>query len=1147
MCTPVVKYELLDVHRFFGDDMLFGIGKKHIRNDVLPLLDKALWHQLETVWQKATAGILEAQKSTLGHQQGSSHVIAVEQNLSALIRDEWKGTKLLALDLFILSAAACLHDAGKVGDLPGDHGHVSMGEVCQRSQDFGLDTGQAEAVGWLVYAHNDKRLDALPAGPFSVRGSLQTNLRPLAALLCLADTLHCDASRVSPQVIKMLGPAAENHPVTLFRQLVRGWVFDEMGRIVIQATARHLTDIDIFHAGFESLRQEIEPINTTLATHDYPWELVASLDDSALRYQACHIAPGRGLPGMDFYHEQDAEIFKGRELRIKDLYRIVLSPSRVGLLVGDSGVGKSSLVCAGLFPFVDKLGTWQHLWSRPSTDPTKNVVYDIYAHLLRENAPPGETILAAFERLSRRFTQHKILVVLDQFEEIADVMVSDKLEDLTQSLVAVLARRFPNLYVILVYRADAQARLGPWLQRVSGSNYSLPSVYLEPLADDGACEALEALFHNQRIGLASEDLVFTIIQDIKAQGRGLYPPFIQMVAYTLVQAAQKSDSIVTAELFASLGGASHIIGYYLIHRLEEFGNQRPLAEYILKALVQSSGGKSQASLEEIQHNIQVDNDMIEPVLRNMVDKRMIRRLDADRYEAIHDYFAQLIDSELVSSKERLFKQLKELLASKAAAYAVTKTPLSNNEMLQLYLVREHLLPSQPEQILLLQSSLGGFGPAWYWFRRDSEGKYASILIDAVSHPYDEIRLNAFDFLVALPNCDVLPLARKLLEDSNSKIKSAAISAIGQLGRRGDDLSMALKMFKDQSYQIRRRAAMAISQMASQDDLSILLEMLKDSDLDIREAGIQTIARVIGEEGLPELWRMLKDKKRIIRETTARAIAQINSTKNLPRLWGMLKKRKYEIRRAAAQVIVEIANQDDLPRLLEMLNDRDFGVRKAGIEALGQLGSRDDLSELRKLLKGGNRQVRRATAQAIAQIVSRDGLPKLQELLKDDNWLVMRAAAEAIAQVAGRDDLPKLRKLLRHRAWSVREAAVKGLARLRSRDDLPRLRKLLRDHDVDVRNTTAKAITQIATRDDMPTILEMLKDRNDLTRETAIQAIAQLGNENDLSHLAEIVASSGLSDYAVAATKALTLLDRALYCPFPSRPSLNNKFIDSGLA
>ncbi len=142
-------------------------GKKHIRKDVLASPhDKSLWHKLEVVWQKAEQGILEAQKSALGHQQGPRHVRAVEDNLYALIPDDWKGTKVSALDLFLLSASACLHDTGKAGDSPGDHGHESRLEICARAADFGLDSGEAEAVGWLVSAHNDKKLDSLPTSPF---------------------------------------------------------------------------------------------------------------------------------------------------------------------------------------------------------------------------------------------------------------------------------------------------------------------------------------------------------------------------------------------------------------------------------------------------------------------------------------------------------------------------------------------------------------------------------------------------------------------------------------------------------------------------------------------------------------------------------------------------------------------------------------------------------------------------------------------------------------------------------------------------------------------------------------------------------------------------------------------------------------------
>ena len=102
-------------------------GTESLR-DAVRRLDKGLWHQLEEVWRLAGGGIQDAQKSKDGHQQGTHHSLSVQENLAALIPDEWKGTRFSATDLFCLSAAAALHDTGKAGDSPDDQGHVSVWE-----------------------------------------------------------------------------------------------------------------------------------------------------------------------------------------------------------------------------------------------------------------------------------------------------------------------------------------------------------------------------------------------------------------------------------------------------------------------------------------------------------------------------------------------------------------------------------------------------------------------------------------------------------------------------------------------------------------------------------------------------------------------------------------------------------------------------------------------------------------------------------------------------------------------------------------------------------------------------------------------------------------------------------------------------------
>jgi hypothetical protein len=299
-------------------------------------LDDRLGTQLDRLRDLAQEGIHDAQRSKDGHQQGTSHCLAVEENLSTLIPDEWKGQRLNALALFALSAAAALHDVGKGGDLPGDHGHVSMHEVRERAMTFGLDQGQAEVVGWIVRAHNDGNLEALPARPYPL-GSTAVRVRPLAALLKLTDVLHTDYHRVSRQVVEFGGQRAEDNPKTRFRLCVRGWEFDDQGRIELYAVAKDWNDEEVIQRGFELTRQELEPIAPTLQDAGLPWELALFVDETNLEYKARQKIETdrqieRAFVGMDYFTEADTSRFKGRDDDIRTLWRQVMGVRIVTLV-----------------------------------------------------------------------------------------------------------------------------------------------------------------------------------------------------------------------------------------------------------------------------------------------------------------------------------------------------------------------------------------------------------------------------------------------------------------------------------------------------------------------------------------------------------------------------------------------------------------------------------------------------------------------------------------------------------------------------------------------------------------------------------------------------------------------------------------------
>ena len=65
--------------------------------------------------------------------------------------------------------------------------------------------------------------------------------------------------------------------------------------------------------------------------------------------------------------------------------------------------------------------------------------------------------------MSRAAGSDKLLVVLDQFEDVTRLPVPMMLDGLRGALVAVQAERFRNLRLFVAYRADAEAVLGPSL------------------------------------------------------------------------------------------------------------------------------------------------------------------------------------------------------------------------------------------------------------------------------------------------------------------------------------------------------------------------------------------------------------------------------------------------------------------------------------------------------------------------------------------------------------------------------------------------------------------------------------------------------------------------------------------------------------
>ena len=380
--------------------------------------------------------------------------------------------------------------------------------------------------------------------------------------------------------------------------------------------------------------------------------------------------PHRPYAGLRPYDESLRDYFFGRE-RDSNIIISNLFTERLTVAYGPSGVGKSSLLLAGVAPKLRERNKTAVVVFRDWKDP--HFLADLKARCLESVSNAAETEAPvspalAFDELliqARLHLRGPIFILLDQFDEyLLDRPAPPRDDPFETELARAINSDSPCARFLISIRED-------WLSKLDRFRMRIPNLlgatirigHLDPEAAERAIrQPLEVhnAKHPESAPIHIENALVRVVLDqvrsgrvvLESSGAGhaegidaetrIEAPFLQLVMTRLWDEERISGSnTLRLNTLQRLGGASAIVRAHLddvMNGLSE--SQRAMCAAMFRYLVTPTGVKIAQATGDLVRYAQRPETEVMTMLEALAGRRILNRLEKpERYEVFHDVLA----------------------------------------------------------------------------------------------------------------------------------------------------------------------------------------------------------------------------------------------------------------------------------------------------------------------------------------------------------------------------------------------------------------------------------------------------------------------------------------------------------------------------
>jgi len=340
---------------------------------------------------------------------------------------------------------------------------------------------------------------------------------------------------------------------------------------------------------------------------------------------------------LDYYTRDDEIIFKGRQTEIDELAPTIFH-NRTLLLCGKSGVGKTSLINAGLLPFFEKKGILFCV-ARVLPSPLEGLAKTFNINLKLQKF---DSWLDLVNYELDRCSYNKAIIVFDQFEELFTEFSNDAKSLFWQTVEKIVDTPNIPIHLIFSFREEVLPNFKyayPHLPDPFGSIYFLDSLNKEQTKT--VVKEIALMYGRPW----SNAFIEMLLSDIGYMDRETAHLSIVLTVLWRKRIALQSNDI---DLYESLGRASGILKNYLWDEIDRLTNKDKIKE-VIKAFVSPEKRKSRVSIEDLTIEMQkkgmdINPNLLAIICNQLIDLRLIRLVtgDINVYELSHDCLAEEI-------------------------------------------------------------------------------------------------------------------------------------------------------------------------------------------------------------------------------------------------------------------------------------------------------------------------------------------------------------------------------------------------------------------------------------------------------------------------------------------------------------------------